>query len=176
MVVAKRSRPNDSPRLRAAILKEKAKGTPDAEIGRRFGVSFRYIERVVTEAQGLNVSALNVQRRINTFFPKDFKEERTKVWSFKHRGNWATHSGEYRGNWSPYIPRNVSLKYSRPGELVLDYFCGAGTTAVEAKLLGRRFIGIDINERAIELAKRKSGFSVTSHAALYRRCGWWRYL
>ncbi len=160
VVVAKRSRPKESPQLRAAILQEKAKGTPDAEIGRRFGVSFRYIERVVTEAQGLNVSALNVQRRIKTFFPKDFKEERTTVWSFKHRGNWATHSGEYRGNWSPYIPRNVILKYSRPGELVLDYFCGAGTTAVEAKLLGRRFIGIDINERAIELAKRNVDFQL----------------
>jgi len=31
------------------------------------------------------------------------------------------------------IPRNVTLKYSNPGELVLDYFCGAGTTAVEYK-------------------------------------------
>jgi len=74
----------------------------------------------------------------------------------------ATHSGEYRGNWSPYIPRNVILKYSKPGELALDYFCGAGTTAVECKLLGRKCIALDINEKAIELAKKNIDFSIES--------------
>ena len=69
-------------------------------------------------------------------------------------------SGEYRGNWSPYIPRNVILKYSKPGELVLDYFCGAGTTAVEAKLLGRKCIALDINENAIKLAKKNTNFNM----------------
>ncbi|MGC8979620.1 DNA methyltransferase [Caldisericum sp.] len=97
---------------------------------------------------------------MKTFYPKDFKEEQTTVWSFKQRGNWATHSGEYRGNWSPYIPRNVILKYSKTGELVLDYFCGAGTTAVECKLLGRRCIALDINDKAIELAKKNVDFNM----------------
>lgn len=140
--------------LQEAILQEKARGIPDLEIGQKYGVSFRYIERLITKTQGLNISTLNVSKRIKTLHPKDFKEEQTTVWSFKQRGNWATHSGEYRGNWSPYIPRNVILKYSKPGELVLDYFCGAGTTAVECKLLGRRCIALDINDKAIELAKK----------------------
>ncbi|MCX8082359.1 MAG: DNA methyltransferase, partial [bacterium] len=52
------------------------------------------------------------------------------------------------------------LKYSKPGELVLDYFCGAGTTAIECKISGRRCIGIDINKEAIELAKRNVSFSI----------------
>ena len=42
----------------------------------------------------------------------------------------------------------------------MDYFCGAGTTAVECKLLGRRCIAIDINEKAIELAKKKLDFEI----------------
>lgn len=128
--------------LQEAILQEKARGTPDLEIGKKYGVTFRYIERLITKTQGLNISALNVSKKIKTLYPKDFKEEQTTVWSFKQRGNWATHSGEYRGNWSPYIPRNVILKYSKPGDLVLDYFCGAGTTAVECKLLGRSKYGL----------------------------------
>ncbi|MBF0539226.1 MAG: site-specific DNA-methyltransferase, partial [Nitrospirae bacterium] len=41
--------------------------------------------------------------------------------------------------------RNVILRYSKDNDLVLDYFCGAGTTGVECKLLNRNFIGIDIN-------------------------------
>jgi len=148
--------------LQRAIIEEKARGTPDVEIGRKYGVTYRYMERLITRSQGLNISTFKVSKKIKRLHPKDFQEERTTVWSFKQRGNWATHSGEYRGNWSPYIPRNVILKYSRPGELVLDYFCGAGTTAVECKLLGRRCIALDINDKAIELAKRNLDFRMDS--------------
>jgi len=146
--------------LQEAILQEKSKGTPDLEIGQKYGVTFRYIERLVTRSQGLNISAFKVSKKIKTLYLKDFREEQTTVWSFKQRGKWATHSGEYRGNWSPYIPRNVILKCSEPGELVLDYFCGAGTTAVECKLLGRRCIAFDINDKAIELAKKNVDFNI----------------
>jgi len=144
--------------LQEAILQEKARGIPDLEIGQKYGVTFRYIERLITKLKGINVSAFKVSKKIKTLYPKDFKEEQTTVWSFKQRGNWATHSGEYRGNWAPYIPRNVILKYSKPGELVLDYFCGAGTTAVECKLLGRKCIAFDINDKAIELARKNVDF------------------
>jgi len=146
--------------LEEIILQEKARGTPDLEIGQKYGVTFRYIERLITRSQGVNISAFKVSKKVKKLHPKDFKEEQTTVWSFKQRGNWATHSGEYRGNWSPYIPRNVILKYSKPDELVLDYFCGAGTTAVESKLLGRRCIAFDINDKAIELAKKNVNFTV----------------
>ncbi len=142
------------------ILKEKAKGTPDVEIGKKYGVTFRYIEQLITRTKGLNISRLKPGNGIKRLQPEGFSLEKTTVWSFKQRGNWATHSGEYRGNWSPYIPRNVILRYSQPNELVLDYFCGAGTTAVECKLLGRRCIALDINDQAIELARRNLAFKV----------------
>lgn len=148
--------------LHNAILQDKAKGVPDVEIGDKYGVNLREIERIVTKAKGVNVSAFNAKKKIRTLYPPDFKEEQTTVWSFKSRGSWATHSGEYRGNWSPYIPRNVILKYSKPGETVLDYFCGAGTTAVEAKLLGRKCIAFDINKDAVKLAKKNLNFTIDS--------------
>jgi len=149
--------------LKKAILEEKAKGTPDVEIGKRYGVTFKYIEKLITHTEGLNITKLNVSKKIKKLHPENFKEEQTTVWSFKQRGDWATHNGHYRGNWSPYIPRNVILKYSKPGDVVLDYFCGAGTTAVECKLLGRKCIGIDINDKAIELAKKNVDFKIESH-------------
>ncbi len=37
------------------------------------------------------------------------------------------------------------LASSRPGDVVLDPFLGSGTTAVVAKKLGRRFVGIEVN-------------------------------
>jgi site-specific DNA-methyltransferase (adenine-specific) len=33
--------------------------------------------------------------------------------------------------------------FSQPGDLVLDPFCGSGTTGVAAKMLGRRFVLVD---------------------------------
>jgi len=146
--------------IQEAILKDKIGGVPDEEIGQKYGVTFRYIERLITKKKGLNISRLRSAKRIRSLYPKDFREEQNTVWSFKNRGKWATHSGEYRGNWSPYIPRNVILKYSKPGEVVLDYFCGAGTTAVEAKLLGSKGIALDINDAAIELAKKNIDFKI----------------
>lgn len=41
------------------------------------------------------------------------------------------------------------------GDCVLDPFCGSGTTLVAAKLLGRKYIGIDTNPDAIELCKER---------------------
>ena len=90
--------------------------------------------------------------------PENFELETNTVWAFPNRGKWATHDAKYRGNWSPYIPRNIILRYSKEGDLVLDQFIGGGTTAVEAKLTNRNFIGIDINPKAIEITHRKLQF------------------
>ncbi|MCL4278081.1 DNA methyltransferase [Candidatus Kuenenia stuttgartiensis] len=145
--------------LEESILTDVDNGMPEVEIGRKYGITFRYLEKLITQSKGINVGFIK-HKKIKTFEPKDFSEETTTVWSFKSRGNWATHSGEYRGNWSPYIPRNVILKYSKPGETVLDFFCGVGTTAIETKLLGRKCIAIDINDTAIALAKKNVDFKV----------------
>ena len=90
--------------------------------------------------------------------PENFELETNTVWAFPSRGKWATHDAKYRGNWSPYIPRNIILRYSKAGDTVLDQFVGGGTTAVEAKLTGRNFIGIDINPVAVELSLKKCEF------------------
>jgi DNA modification methylase len=90
--------------------------------------------------------------------PDAFQLEATTLWSFPDRGNWATHEPSYRGNWSPYIPRNLILRYTKPGELVLDPFVGGGTTAIEAKLLGRQSIALDINDEALRQTRSRTRF------------------
>ncbi|MFN7211047.1 MAG: DNA methyltransferase, partial [Aggregatilineales bacterium] len=42
---------------------------------------------------------------------------------------------------------------SRPGDIVLDPFCGCGTTIIAAQQLGRRWIGIDITHLAVAMNK-----------------------
>ena len=91
-------------------------------------------------------------------FALEYTAEYTTVWSFPERGDWATHSGGYRGNFAPQVPRNIIEMYSQPGQTVLDPMVGAGTTLVEAKLLARNAIGLDINPEAVELAKKALRF------------------
>lgn len=90
--------------------------------------------------------------------PNNFILENTTLWSFKERGNWATHKGDYRGNCPPQVSRNLLLKYTKEKDIVLDPFCGSGTTIIECKLLNRRGVGIDINQDALNIAKNRLNF------------------
>lgn len=102
--------------------------------------------------------------------PNNFKLEPTTVWSFPDRGSWATHSGKYRGNWSPYVPRNLILRYSNPGEWVLDQFMGSGTTLVEAKLLNRNAVGVDINPQSVSISETNLQFQCETNSKIFTRC------
>lgn len=97
-------------------------------------------------------------KKITSWGPDDFELEMTTHWTFPKRGNWATHDAKWCGNWSPYIPRNILLRYSQEGDCVLDQFAGGGTTLVEAKLLNRNCIGVDINDVALDRCKEKLDF------------------
>jgi len=99
-----------------------------------------------------------VAKKITKWEPDNFELETNTVWSFPERGKWATHDAKWRGNWSPYIPRNIILRYSQEGDYVLDQFAGGGTTLVEAKLLNRNIIGIDVNPIALKRCREKTDF------------------
>ena len=87
-----------------------------------------------------------------------FELETNTVWSFPKRGKWATHDAKYRGNFSPFVAKNIILRYSNENDIVLDQFVGGGTTLIECKLNNRNAIGVDINPDAVELTKNKLNF------------------
>ena len=61
------------------------------------------------------------------------------------------------------ILRRIIQASSRPGDVVLDFFAGSGTTGFVANELGRRFILVDQNHESIEVIKMripKSDFRV----------------
>ncbi|WP_145078835.1 TRM11 family SAM-dependent methyltransferase [Sedimentibacter saalensis] len=117
---------------------------------------FEYIKPFKTR----EVMSINLQ-------PDNFSLETTTLWSFPDRGKWATHSGDFRGNWSPYIPRNIILRYSIPNEWILDQFVGSGTTLVEAKLLGRNGIGVDVNDSSLIKSKTNLKFDYNENIRIY---------
>jgi len=54
------------------------------------------------------------------------------------------------------------------GDTVLDPFCGSGTTLVAAKLLNRKYIGIDILKDAVELARKRLSNPIKSRSLLLK--------
>lgn len=58
------------------------------------------------------------------------------------------------------VLRRVIQASSAPGELVLDFFAGSGTTGAVARSLGRRFVLVDSNREAIDVMRRRLGGGV----------------
>lgn len=57
----------------------------------------------------------------------------------------------------PELARRCVVCSSKPGDTVLDPFCGAGTTGLVADRLGRDFIGIELNQTYLDLARKRIG-------------------
>lgn len=63
---------------------------------------------------------------------------------------------EYRGKFNPQVARSIlNILDIRPGSLLLDPFCGSGTTLLEASRLGIEAFGCDINPLAVLISRAK---------------------
>lgn len=62
----------------------------------------------------------------------------------------------YPAKFIPQIPNLLIRELSLPGDTVADIFCGSGTTAIEAMVLGRHAVGIDANPLACLITKAKT--------------------
>jgi len=81
---------------------------------------------------------------------KDNNYERTNVWKI---------NPETQSNHPAPFPLDLAKKvisyYSYVDDVVLDPFLGSGTTAVAAKLLNRKCIGIEIHQKYIDMTKKR---------------------
>ena len=66
------------------------------------------------------------------------------------------------------LERIIQLS-SNPDDIVLDPFCGSGTTCVAATLLNRRYIGIDTSHDAVELSRARIGNPIRSDSSLLKK-------
>lgn len=72
--------------------------------------------------------------------------------------NYAAHDiHHYTAKLIPTVPRYFIKAYTEENDIILDPFCGSGTTLLEARLLKRNAIGIDINPLAKLISEVKTG-------------------
>ena len=88
----------------------------------------------------------------------DLTKEEFKKWAF---GMWSVApegNAKKIGHPAPFsveIPYRLIKMLSWKDSLVVDPFCGSGTTGVAAMQLGRKFVGMDISEKYCEIAKSR---------------------
>jgi DNA modification methylase len=83
---------------------------------------------------------------------------RSNVWGYS-TGKGKSSADEIAFRHPAIFPEALAkdhiLSWSNPGDLVLDPFMGSGTTAKMASKLGRRFIGIEISEDYLNIARMR---------------------
>jgi len=77
------------------------------------------------------------------------------VWTDIHRIKHNKYRDEHPCQLPIHLLERIILMSTDENDIVLDPFVGTGTTVIAAKRLGRRFIGIDIDEKYISITKNK---------------------
>jgi DNA modification methylase len=87
------------------------------------------------------------------------------VWNDIYSFQTTTRSKEYLGyptQKPEKLLERLILASSNEGDIVADFFCGSGTTIAMAKMLNRKWIGVDNNPKAIELCKERLNFNLNT--------------
>ncbi|MDA8292205.1 MAG: DNA methyltransferase [Actinomycetota bacterium] len=71
---------------------------------------------------------------------------------YQRAGRYLPGCAEHPAKMLPELARRIVAEYSSPGALVVDVMAGIATTVVEAALLGRRAIGVEVEPRWAALA------------------------
>ena len=125
----------------------------------------------LTDDYTFNVDAVKLRRRV--IAPYTSEEGQQKDWERSDEGNFRdTHPSNLWTDLSvPFwsMPENtdhptqkpekllakIILASSNPGDLIFDPFLGSGTTAVVAKKLGRKYVGVEIDQTYCCLAEKR---------------------
>ena len=113
-------------------------------------------ERVIVASKGQFGRAISKNKRseiglpyIDTISKEDFMEWTLDTWSINPE------SAKRIGHPAPFpveLPRRLIELYSYSGDLILDPFCGSGTSCVAAMQSGRDYLGFDIDQGYVDMA------------------------
>ncbi len=148
------------------------KGYNPTDVGRHWAVPNKLIKNIIGAKR---LAKLNVQEKLNFLHKAGYIEfSKNNVPSFKRylEGMPGTPAQEIWDDIPPISSQSnerlgyptqkpeallerILLASSKKGDLVLDPFCGCGTTIAVAEKLNRKWIGIDITYLAIDVIKKR---------------------
>jgi site-specific DNA-methyltransferase (adenine-specific) len=92
-------------------------------------------------------------RKQSALTPEEFKSYGMQIWAVPP----AMGKNKF-GHPAPFpleIPHRCIKLASFIGDIILDPFCGSGTTCVAAKNAGRQYIGIDLEQKYCDIAESR---------------------
>jgi hypothetical protein len=125
--------------------------------------------RILQEARDVSVATPRICSSELEAVRDEFTNNEIENW--RHNGASKAHSLHSMvsrvGGFPPLLARYFVAAYSEPGDVVLDPFCGKGTTLFEAAAIGRRAIGGDIAPDAVLTSAAKCANVTVSQVANY---------
>lgn len=125
----------------------------------------------LSDEYNFDVEAVKIKRKViapykdENGLPKDWEKTENGKYRITHPSNvwtditipfWSMLENTDHPTQKPEkLVAKVILASSKPNDIVFDPFLGSGTTSVVAKKLGRRYIGIDIDELYCCLAEKR---------------------
>jgi adenine-specific DNA-methyltransferase len=123
-------------------------------MGRHWRCDPRELEEL--DSQGLIEWSGNGNPRKIIYADEQLGKKMQDIWEFKDY-QYPLYPTEKNIN----LLKTIISASSNEGSIVMDFFCGSGTTIVAAQELGRRWIGVDRSEKAIEVTRKKLGSLAT---------------
>jgi len=116
--------------------------------------------RYFTHATETIIWAAKNKKSRHTFHYKHMKafnnnKQMKSVWDFKPPEAWEKKFGKHPAQKPVLLLDRILLASTNEGELVLDPFCGSGTTGLAAMRTNRKFRGIELDEKWIRVASQR---------------------
>jgi DNA modification methylase len=92
----------------------------------------------------------NAEGKKSTISKEQFLQYTKSVWEFQAE---SARKVGHPAPFPPELPHRCIQLYTFAGDVVLDPFCGVGSTCVAAAVSGRRFVGYDTNEEYVKIAQ-----------------------
>jgi excisionase family DNA binding protein len=133
----------------------------------KIGGQVRYAPEDLREWLNGQREVMDVQEAVEEYVVRRPVQAHEDDWKARIEGqDWSFHDDPtsslthgihpYPAKFPPQIPARLIEILTKPGDIVLDPFCGSGTTVVEALRLDRAAVATDVNPVAILLTEAKS--------------------
>ena len=82
-------------------------------------------------------------------------KQMTDVWQLPAIGKWEKSCGKHPTQKPLNVLARLILASTKPGSWILDPFSGSATTGIAASLLGRKYLGLEVEEEFLSISKAR---------------------